>query len=97
MGSRIVCNCGEQVGINLFCGDGVFLLISDTDFDALPPAPVDQPALSQLVMKAVQVARCSACGRLMIKEPGGRFRSYLDEDAVDFGPATWSTPRTPPT
>lgn len=96
MGSRIVCNCGEQVGINLFCGAGVFLLISDTDFDALPP-PVDQAALSQLVMKAAKLVRCAACGRLMVKEPDGTYRSYVDEDVAEFGPARWADARAPTT
>lgn len=88
MASWIQCDCGNQIHTNLFAGAGVYLLVRDDEYDALPEE-ADRKALDQLFIAARKVLRCSKCGRLIIQwERGADYTTYVEEQPKADKPPT---------
>lgn len=79
MASWIICDCGNRLHKNLFCGAGVYRLIRDDEFDALPET-ADADAFGLLFVDSPEVLHCTACGRFMIRwKRGGDYTVYVKE------------------
>ncbi len=93
MGSWIKCLCGMLIHTNMFCGTPVYMLVKDSDYDALdnneePEAwnkAIDRSKVEDLFLhKGTPVYQCTHCGRLVVEwkqELGPMF--YLPELKVE--------------
>lgn len=68
MGRRIVCDCGEVLGINLFSGNNVLFLVDEDTIERIEGGAEIHMALA----RGNHVVGCSKCQRHFLYSPGGR-------------------------
>jgi hypothetical protein len=85
MASSILCLCGDRLGINLYEGHGLELLIPEELTD-LPHAPHSASAVEpvrQLVLQSRIAVTCDNCGVLSIVDNALRIKRYAPIAASD--------------
>jgi hypothetical protein len=79
LASRILCNCGETLRINLYEGHGLKLLVSEELTDIPNDSSCGQ-LLDSLVVKSPVVVICKNCGVLSIIEKNLNITRYAPVD-----------------